>query len=259
MASSGITAWTKHYQGKGDIETVMKKNSPVYDVENPNKKITDITAGTKVVYLKTKNYESKAIVKFVHNGKNIEGRVVFDCIAKPGVKSSSAMSLKPQTFNIGDTKYTFSEYRRQVIESIEENKRLSGELRSYLYAIFDYYSGGSTTPLQVKKIFEEVQDSIPINDINKDFGEVLGSVAILQFGLLKKARITLSKSSCKIYVPLRPNEPLMDYGIINGDTQYVISAKSGKSTNVVKPRDVIDLLKKNDEKFKKWSNTKQQI
>ena len=27
--------------------------------------------------------------------------------------------------------------------------------------------------------------------------------------------------------------------------------------NVVKPRDVIDLLKKNDEKFKKWSNTKQ--
>ena len=103
----------------------------------------------------------------------------------------------------------------------------------------------------------EVKDEIPLNDINKDFGEVLGPVAILNQGLLQNKKISLSKGSTKIYVPSRPNEPLMDYGLIQGDKTYIISAKSGTTTNVVKPQDILSLLAKDPKKVKKWAKTKQ--
>jgi hypothetical protein len=61
MASSGATAWTKYFQGKGTLETIVKKDSPVYDAQDPNKKLNiTLKAGTVVVYQSVKLYESKA-------------------------------------------------------------------------------------------------------------------------------------------------------------------------------------------------------
>jgi hypothetical protein len=257
MASSGQAAWTKYFQGKGNIPTVMKKSSPVYDNEKINQKIADITAGTKVTYLASKKFESKATVEYVVNRKTIIGRVPFDNIAKPGVKASGAASLKPQAFGVGEQKYSFSVYRRTVMESIESRKDLSAETRTYLLALFDYHSGGSINKQKLTKIFQGVKDSVPLSDINKDFGEVLGPVAILDQELFRKNKIILNKSGAKIYVPARPNEPLMDYAIYNGDKQYTISAKSGTTTNVVKPPDILSLLSKDAKKLKKWSKTKE--
>jgi hypothetical protein len=257
MASSGQAAWTKYFQGKGDIQTVMKKDSPVYDQESANKKIGDIKAGTSITYIASKKYEAKALVKYVDKRKTITGRVVFDNIAKPGIKASGAASLKPQAFNVGDQKYVYSVYRKTVMDSIESRKDLSGEMRSYLFALFDYYSGGKTTKQQIAKIFAGVKNSIPLNDINKDFGEVLGPVAILEENLLSRYKITIAKGSTKIFVPSRPNEPLMDYALYVGEKQYTISAKSGTTTNVVKPPDIIALLSKNAKTLKKWEKTKQ--
>ena len=68
--------------------------------------------------------------------------------------------------------------------------------------------------------------------------------------------ITFS-SNARIYVPIRPNEPLMDYGIEDRDRLYTISAKSGKTTNTVKPGDIIDLLSKVPEKLRYWKTTQQ--
>ena len=99
------------------------------------------------------------------------------------------------------------------------------------------------------KIFQQVKGSVSLNDVNKDFGEVLGPVAILEQGLFRANKISLNKGSSRIYIPLRPNEPLMDYAIINGDVQYTISAKSGTTTNVVKPPDIIALLSKSPKKI----------
>lgn len=259
MASSGRNAWIKYFQGKGNLSTAMKKDSIVYDEENQSKAIGNIKAGTKVVYLAAKEYQTKALVEYESNKKKITGRVPFDNIAKPGVAASGSVSLKPQTFNVGETKYTFSTYRKTVLESIEENKRLNGNLKTYLFSLFDHYSGGSTSQQQVKNIFDNIKDEIPINDINKDFGEVLGPVAIIQKGLLKTKKILLDKGSVRIYVPSRPNEPLMDYGLIKDDIQYIISAKSGKTTNVVKPSDILSLLAKNPKKINKWKKTKEYI
>jgi len=257
MASSGQAAWTKYFQGKGDIQTIMKINSSVYDNEKVNQKIADISAGTKITYLASKKFESKATIEYVANRKKIIGRVPFDNIAKPGVKASGAASLKPQAFGVGEQKYPFSSYKRTVMNFIESRKDLSAETRTYLSALFDYHSGGSTTKQKLMKIFQGVKDSVPLNDINKDFGEVLGPVAILEQELFRKNKIILNKGAARIYVPARPNEPLMDYAIFSGDTQYTISAKSGTTTNVVKPPDIISLLSKDPKKLKKWSKTKE--
>lgn len=257
MASSGQAAWTKYFQGKGNVQTVMKKASAVYDAEKGIKKITDLEVGSPITYLAAKKYDSKALIEFQYNKKKMQGRVTFDNIAKPNVKSSGAASLKPQAFDVGETKYSFSLYKNTIMKSISERKDLSGPLRSYLDALMKFYTGGNVSQSVITKIYQANKDNMPLNDINKDFGEVLGPIAILHLGLLRQKRINVNKNSAKIYVPSRPNEPLMDYALIEGDTQYTISAKSGTTTNVVKPSDIISLLGKNPKKLKKWSSTKE--
>lgn len=256
MATSGQTAWTKYFQGKGDIQTSMKKASPVYDPEKGVRKIGDIAVGTPIVYLTATKYEAKALIEYQDKRKKIQARVPFDSISKPNVKSSGAASLKPQAFDVGETKYTFGTYKNTVLGSIVDRKDLSGPLRSYLDSLVKLYTGGATEQT-ITKIFEANKGTLPLNDINKDFGEVLGPIAILSKGLLRSKRINVDKNSTKIYVPSRPNEPLMDYALISGDTQYTISAKSGTTTNVVKPNDILMLLAKSPKKLKKWSSTKE--
>jgi len=252
VASTGATAWGKYFQGKGDLPTTMKKDAGTYAADNPSKKIGNIKAGESVVYLKAAKYEQRALVKW---GKDLV-RVPFDSLAKPGVKASGAASLKPQAFGVRDNKYSWSEYKRLVKDSIEERKDLRAPVKTYLAALFDYYSGGSMTKSKLKDIYSKVKDEIPINDINKDFGEVLGPAACIVEDILRPKGVELSNGA-KVYMPERPNEPLMDYGLYQGDKQFVISAKSGNTTNVVKPGDILNLLSINPNKVKKWQRTKE--
>jgi hypothetical protein len=242
MASSGQSAWTKYFQKGGDIETTLKKTSPMYDASEPAKKLSgEIPAGTAITYLDTPVYEAKALIQYKSGTKFVIVRVPFDNIAKPGVKSSGAASLKPQAFGVLDKTYSFQDYVKTVSSFIDSRRDLSPAVKSYLAALFDYYSGGKTKKDEVSKLFSKVRAQLPISDINKDFGEVLGPVAIYTQQLLKDKKITVSKN-LQIYVPARPNEPLMDYRVIDGKHKYTISAKSGTTTNVVKPPDIIKLL-----------------
>jgi hypothetical protein len=259
MASSGQAAWVKYFQGKGDIPTTLKKPSPLFDAADSNKKIGELPAGTQVVYLKTTKYESKALVQYkkLPTDKKLNlGRVTFDMLAKPGVKSSGAVSLKPQSFNVKDRKYSLQDYKRTVLEAIEEHKNLPPNLKTYLTAIFDYYANGSTTAAKVTSIFNKLKNDLPLNDINKDLGEVLGPVAICFKKVINFNGKKLSTSG-QVYVPERPNEPLMDYAIYENNRQYIISAKSGTTTNVVKPGDIISLLSRVPAKLNKWKKTKE--
>ena len=147
-----------------------------------------------------------------------------------------------------------AEYKNTVKNAIEENESLTGELRTYLAALFDYYSGGSTTTAKVSEIFMRVKDSLPLNAINTDFGEVLGPVAITYKGVLSTKGLRID-TSAQVYVPSRPNEPLMDYGLYTSKQDFIISAKSGTTTNVVKPGDILALLGRDDKKQRKWSST----
>jgi hypothetical protein len=257
MASTGVTAWMKYFQGKGDIETVVKKASQAYYPDDPMKRMSgvDVAAGTKCTYLKVSSYESKALITFKKNSKVIMCRVPFNNLAKPGNKASRAASLKPQAFGVKEQQYSITAYNKIINDAIDERSDLSAPLKAYLEALYGFCSGDrNITRSVVTKVFNEVKNDIPLNDIKKDFGEVVGPVACYTSQLLKTKGITLPQSM-KIYMPLRPNEPLMDYGIFVGDKQYVISAKSGKTTNTVKPPDILDLLAKNPKKERKWKDT----
>lgn len=242
MASTGQSAWTKYFQGKGDIETTLKKTSPMFDASEPTKKLSgEIAAGTAITYISAVSYEQRALIQYKTGSKYSIVRVPFDNISKPGVKSSGAASLKPQAFGVLDKTYSFQDYVKTVSSMIDSRKDLTPGVKSYLGALFDYYAGGKTKKEEVTKIFSRVRAQLPINDINKDFGEVLGPVAIYSQQLLKVKKITVSKN-LQIYVPARPNEPLMDYRVVDGKRKFTISAKSGTTTNVVKPTDIINLL-----------------
>lgn len=254
MASSGAAAWAKYFQGKGDIQTTLKKPAPTFDAAKPSVKISDLPAGTPIVYLASPKYEAKALIQYRLKNKTVQARVAFDMIAKPGVKSSGAVSLKPQAFGIRDRKYSMAEYKMTVKKAIEESESLTGELRTYLAALFDFYSGGSTSSAKVAEIFAKVKTSLPLNDINKDFGEVLGPAAITYKGVLATRGLRID-TSAQVYVPARPNEPLMDYGLYTPKQDYIISAKSGTTTNVVKPGDILALIGRDAKKQKKWVQT----
>lgn len=254
MASSGIAAWQKYYQGRGDIETRMKSDSAAYDVNNITTRLGIIPAGTPVVVLHSSSYDPNTTVRFIKDDKEYTVKVKFDSIAKPGVRSSGAASLKPQAFNIGDRQYALSEYRNVILQSISGRKDLELHVKEYLDLLFRYHSGERGKMTHLIDHFKEFSGSIPLNDVNKDFGEVLGPVAIQSMQLLAPKGIRVT-SAAKVYIPWRPNEPLMDYAIIVGDKTYSISAKSGTTTNVVKSNDIINLIGRDKVKLKRWSNT----
>ncbi len=253
--SRGAASWAKRFQGRGDIETVMKKDSKVYDLNNDSRIVGSTEAGTKVTYLASDIYEPKS--KVALKGFDTPVRVTFDNIQKPGLRPGDLVSLKPQAFNIAsETKrWTLSEYNKKVYNAIESREDLKSEVKSYLYCLMEYYNGDKSKK-ELESIYENVKKELPINNINKDFGEVIGPIGIINRQLFSDKGIRFSNSS-RIYVPPRPNEPLMDYGIEDKGTTYVISAKSGKTTNTVKPQDILGLLAKDEKKNRFWKNTKQ--
>ena len=256
MATSGAAAWQKYFRGKGDIETRLKKDSEVFDVQTKAKLSYKLSNGAEVVYMKATAYDSKAIVRTKKGNSYVLVRVPFDNIAKPGVKSSGAASLKPQAFGVSDKiKYPIVKYAKLIKDNIGERKDLSVNIKTYLNALVDH-SMGKIKDQQISSVYKKVESDLPLNDIKKDFGEVIGPIAVHYLHLFKPKNIRIS-DRMTVEVPLRPNEPLMDYAIYEGSKKYIISAKSGETTNVVKPKDILDLLEKDPAKVKKWKKTKE--
>jgi len=252
MATSGIESWSKHFRGLGDIETVIKKDANTYDAETGRSRLSSkLLKGTKILYKNPGVFESPALVQELST--NNLYRINFDFITKPG--SIGKIDLKPQAFGVKEIDYKLSDYIKVVKDNIEDRKDLQPNLKLYLTGLVDYLSGKNKSVPELKKSFE--RGALPMAEINKDFGEVIGPIAIITSNLLKSKGISLSKQTCKIFVPARPNEPLMDYGLKQDGKIYTISAKSGTTTNTVKASDILMLLKKDIKILNKYKKTKQ--
>ena len=68
MASSGAAAWAKYYQGKGDQASTIKTAGTVFD-ETGKATGTQLAAGTPVLVLSTKEYDSKPRIRVTIGGK----------------------------------------------------------------------------------------------------------------------------------------------------------------------------------------------
>jgi hypothetical protein len=252
MASSGAAAWAKHYQGKGDLATTVKTAGTIFDADGKPLS-TQLAQGTPVLVLASKEYNSKPQIRVDIGGRVQTVRFKFDSLTKPGNKASAATSLKPQAFNVVTaTPIQFTEYKKRLLDALQERTDLDGPLKGYLAELVHYWSGDQTAKSRASKLYARISADIPINDINKDFGEVLGPLAVLKHNILAGTGHEKEVNATSgIYIPARPNEPLMDYKV----GSVVISAKSGATTNTVKAQDILDLLHKRPAIERKYKTT----
>ena len=246
MASSGKEAWEKHFKDKGAIQTVMKKTSPIVDEKGKN--IGVANAGDVVTALESREYLDKYPIE--HRGTI--GFVTFNNLQKPLGKRVSGIKLKPQDFKFfkGTTNYGATELAEKLINEIEEREDLPPGLKTFLIKITEHHSGIDKSALAtIRKVYPSVEKGLA--ETQKDYGEMLGAIACVLQDILP---VKVSKSS-KISFPTAGNEPLVDYYIVNKDLpggRLSISAKSGETTNTLKPKDVLDLLDKQG-KTKNWN------
>ena len=252
MASSGAAAWAKHYQGKGDLPTTIKTAGNIFDA-NGKALSTQLEQGTPVLVLASKEYDSKPQIRVTIGGKVQTVRFKFDSLVKPGNKASAATSLKPQAFNvITTTPIQLTEYKNRALAALEERTDIDGPLKSYLMLLIQYWGGTTAARTKLAALYPRIKDNIPINDINKDFGEVLGPLAVIKHNILAGTGHEKEVNATSgIYIPARPNEPLMDYKV----GPVVISAKSGATTNTVKAHDILGLLNKRPAIERKYKPT----
>lgn len=183
-------------------------------------------------------------------------------LLKP-VKVAGGIILKPGFFGTSTTKIvdkdiSFGSYYSAVVNAIRTTEKLDDTQKEVLMALTDDAAGSSnTTKAKVKKVMKAVGQTIPLATINNDFGEVLGPLAIMSRGLLP-----IQRGSAVVFIPGRSNEPLLDYKITDSRKEYKISAKSGETTNTLKPGDVVNLIESagltdKNYYYKKWKKTPQ--
>ena len=268
--SSGETAWTKWFSGKGDIKTSLKANSPTYKTDNPQQTSgSSFNAGTPITYIDEGKYINPALVSI----KGKDYRVSFNNITKPTKATTGRIDLKPQAFGVMERLYTFDDLRNTTQDNLEERADIPTLLKTYLELLLLYNSEGAIkmhgaiTDDELKEAYISVPDSIiknARNGIITDFGELLGPFAVYSYDLIGTAtnnKFTVTRSS-KMWFPSNPAEPLMDYGIyLTNKTLLIISAKAmAATTNVVKPKDVLKLLDRSEGRINlkmKWEKSTQ--
>jgi len=242
MASSGLNAWQKHFDGKGDVSTVMKKRTQLFTIEGASAGFID--AGEQIVALES-SYDSKYPIKY-NNRKYL---VTFNNIQKPISKRVSGIKLKPQDFDCF-TKETWGvqELATALVDEIEERGDLAPDLKTYATMLVKYWS--KTDREVTADSFRSLKKpERGLNELNKDFGEILGAMACIKYNLLNNNKIN---SSSKMFFPLRGNEPLIDYFILSRE-KISISAKSGTTTNTLKPSDILSLLESKRSSYRSQS------
>ena len=88
-----------------------------------------------------------------------------------------------------------------------------------------------------------------MNNVEKDFSEITAPLCVLERGAADLDKLgygRLNKKNAQVFLPAAGNEPLIDFVIFDEEnTSYPFSVKKiSKTTNVVKPQDIISLINK---------------
>ena len=250
MATTGRAAYAKYFNFGKEIETTLKKDSPKYHPENMQN-IGNVRKGTAVTFINEGEYQSKALVR----SDNGVYRIKFDTMSKPGSAASSRVDLKPQAFGVKEKEYSFDDLYQTSIDTLEERTDLTGPVKGYLNLLLQYHAEGEAVTLnELSEAYKAAGVNAQIQKaIINDFGELLGPFAVYRDGLIDRATDNKVKVpiNAKSYFPARPNEPLMDYGLYVGSGKnkklLTVSAKAlSKTTNVVKPPDILMLLQRKE-------------
>ena len=178
-------------------------------------------------------------------------KVAGNLILKPGLFGDSRNKII-------DKDIPYKSYYSLLINSINTTDKLDDSQKEVLIALTEDAAGSTTaSKSKVKKVMKSLGQTLSLSTINNDFGEVLGPLAVMTQRLLP-----IDSRSAIVRIPGRSNEPLLDYKITDKNREYKISAKSGNTTNTLKPSDVVSLIEDNNLTnknflYKKWKNTPQ--
>ena len=221
MATTGKDAWEKYFKG-GDIETIIKKDSSVYDIINKTKIIGELSAGQKVIVIHTASYEARPIIKYESSKKTYKVRIQFDSLQKPGtrggsnpnnVKTISNKVLAPTGLGLGGKTVLKSQYINTINQSIDESKLVAPHIKDFLKLFLEK----SKTSYSVFPRVIGISDK-DIAIIAKDFGEIAGAWWFLN---------NYDNDIMAIKFPALTNEPLVDYyGVYKNKLNIGVSAKS---------------------------------
>ncbi len=156
------------------------------------------------------------------------------------IDSSESMNLKPKDFNIPSIS-TYSEYLN-IIKSAILSHDEDENIKNYMNFMISYVENGCRGNLP-KDI--EIKD-IQINQIGKNFGEILGPIAL--FNVKGLFNIKFNKRRDHILMPTASNEKLIDYSIKKNDVIYNFSAKykKGAATSLTS---IYNIIKDNINEF----------
>ena len=242
--SRGIDNWNKNWRGRGNVSTVVKSTSgaPYYEQQNSVSTSGRIPRGTQVVYIDNlSRVHNKVAVQY--NGQTVYTNI--DNLAKP--RSVSVVNLKPQAFGLAGIEYTLSGYVTALKNSIRSRSDIQGDLQEYLLDLVEFADTNSSNISGY-----DIAD-LPIRDIIKDFGEVIGPIYCIKRGL-SQYNVGVNVTS-KIFIPVAPNEPLLDYYIIAGSNRIKISAKARGTSNTLKVADLVPVILGNPTLLRKYSNS----
>lgn len=140
----------------------------------------------------------------------------------------------------------------QVTTDLNKNipKNTDDPVKTYLQLLVKMYASPTKTiEKQIREHYTANKKEInaEMSAIKNDFGEILGGIATINQNLLSKFYAGVNFSGGKLEYPTAQNEPLKDYSVFVGKTEYVISAKiAGATSNTVKPQDIMGLISRSN-------------
>jgi hypothetical protein len=233
-AKSGLEKWKKYF-ADSEVETVIKKDSPIFD-EKDKKTGDTIKAGETITTQVVPEYQPK--IPVLYNGNTIY--VSIDNIDKGlGKASSEYYDFKPQDLGIPTNQdISIDQLKTESIAGINTNQQISDVQRKFLLGLVNDVANLSSEEKQ-----EILVERNFLNQVIKNLGEVYGAILYAK-----------EIDATTIYYPSEGNYPLIDYILKKDDEVIPVSAKAaeGKS-NVVKLSNIKSLVGNNkisdDQKF----------
>jgi len=141
--------------------------------------------------------------------------------------------IKPQDLVSVKNKYGVSNFKNMIKGGIDKNSKLDDNMKLYLKDLIDGKVNMKKYPIEHPTFFNEVE---------KDFGEVLGSIYVANNG--------------KIEFPTSLTFPLVDFLVHDKNKIRQYSAKGGKSTsNTMKIKDIANIIDNNTEYYSLYKDT----
>ena len=261
MASKIQDVWGRYIPvfAAGHDGTVNRA-TPIYSSETSNQKLGNVPKDADVHYVakRLNNPPSRMEVLWYPNSRAqdpIQGWISISAVKKPQATTRGVrVSMKPQDFpGIGGTRMKYSAYLAKIREVVRD-RDIPIPLKNYLIQLIDYcdsHSGADRAELlQAYQLFANSDAFDSLNNIQKDFSELIAPICVLEHGQRELASMgfaELNKSNAIVFVPTEGNYPLVDFIIYDDDgREYPFSVKvMSSTTNVIKPQDLMTFVDDN--------------